>query len=437
MNIKTAVILSAALALPAAAQNRASRQIGVEEAVQLALRSSPGLQAAFERRDAASSQANALGGRMLPTVRLDEEFQHYNGPFTIAFPLGPPGAPPAEFTARNQNTNTFVAGLGQPVLGLIHLGFDYAALRAAASAAGEGALVVQNAVREAVQNGYLRYFEARALIDIARASESQLAEQHQIAEARLKAGVITQADLLRLQVAEANAKQQEIQAQTSATVAYTALMLAMGLDPTDKTVELLEPTSLENAKLPSQSEAQAQQLASTMRHEVLGARLQADSAQRQAHSRLFQLLPEINAEAAYLNVQGQVFAEEQSYFVGVKATWNIWEWGSSWFAYRSAEHQARAARFNVDEQVRQVKQDASSKLAQATAAAEAVALAQATIASAEEAYRVTDALVKAGSATTTDLLDAQSALTQARLNLVRARYEQAIATVSYQTAIGQ
>ena len=50
---------------------------------------------------------------------------------------------------------------------------------------------------------------------------------------------------------------------------------------------------------------------------------------------------------------------------------------------------------------------------------------------------MTEALVKAGSATTTDLLDSQSALTQAKLNLVRARYEQAIARVSVKRAIGE
>jgi outer membrane protein TolC len=72
----------------------------------------------------------------------------------------------------------------------------------------------------------------------------------------------------------------------------------------------------------------------------------------------------------------------------------------------------------------------------ARAATNAVEVAQAAIQSAEEAYRVTDALVKAGSATTTDLLDAQSALTTSRLNLVRARYDLAIARVSLNRAVG-
>ena len=57
--------------------------------------------------------------------------------------------------------------------------------------------------------------------------------------------------------------------------------------------------------------------------------------------------------------------------------------------------------------------------------------------SAAEAYRVTEAQLQAGTATTTDLLEAQAALTQARLNLTRAQYELAQARVDLQRALGQ
>ena len=74
---------------------------------------------------------------------------------------------------------------------------------------------------------------------------------------------------------------------------------------------------------------------------------------------------------------------------------------------------------------------------QTQAAAVVVDVAQQTIGSAKEAYRVTQALVQAGSATTTDLLDAQSAFLTARLNLARAQYEMAIQRVAFARAIGE
>jgi len=50
---------------------------------------------------------------------------------------------------------------------------------------------------------------------------------------------------------------------------------------------------------------------------------------------------------------------------------------------------------------------------------------------------VTDARVRAGAATITDLLDAEAALTQARLNLARANYERAMARVQLERAMGK
>jgi outer membrane protein TolC len=50
---------------------------------------------------------------------------------------------------------------------------------------------------------------------------------------------------------------------------------------------------------------------------------------------------------------------------------------------------------------------------------------------------VTDAQLQAGTATTTDLLEAQSALTQARLNYLRAQYELAISRVNLRRALGR
>ena len=53
-------------------------------------------------------------------------------------------------------------------------------------------------VREQIRIGYLRYYEAKALQEIARSSQHELSEQVTVAQARLKAGVLTNADVLRV-----------------------------------------------------------------------------------------------------------------------------------------------------------------------------------------------------------------------------------------------
>ena len=130
------------------------------------------------------------------------------------------------------------------------------------------------------------------------------------------------------------------------------------------------------------------------------------------------------------------FAPPNSAFLGIKANWAIWEWGASDLQRRAAAVQADAARRDQEMLARQIEAELGASLAQGDAARGAVGTAEKAVASAEEAYRVTDAALKAGTATTTDLLESQSALSQARLNLTRAQYELVLSDVALAHASG-
>ncbi|MBX7101711.1 MAG: TolC family protein, partial [Myxococcaceae bacterium] len=399
----------------------ANDELTVEDAVKRALEVNPQLRAAREKREGAADQARAVRGQLLPSAALSEEFQHYDKEFSVVFSI--PGAPTApSFVARDQNTNTFVAGARQPLLGLLHLSQELSAAGSASDAAQAQLEAGERAVREGIEAGYLRLFEARAALQVAQASQAQLGEQLAVAEARVQAGALTTADVLRVKVAKANIRQQELQAKVQESAARTALLTALDL-PLDAQVEFAEPTSLEAeaAKpVPSLPEATGQAL--DRRPELRAAQASAEAAEASSRARLAALLPEVDLEAAYIRIDGQAFAAKDQAYVGVKASWPVWTWGAQWYAHRAAAHQAEAARLTRDDADHQVRAEVSGRLEQLDAASSAVDVARTALESAEEAYRVTAAVVQAGSGTTTDLLDAQSALTQAKLNLVRSRY---------------
>jgi len=421
---------SALLAAPALAQNALPQKLDIDTAVALALAHTPGLGAVRARQEAASDQAKSLRGRLLPTIVVNDEQQHYDGPFNIAFG-------PASFTARNINTNVFTVAANEPLLGLLHLTQDHAALSNVAEAAEAQTRAVEATVREQVESGYLRMFEALAEVKIAKSSEAQLAEQHNLAAARLRAGVITNADVLRIETAQANAKLEEVQAQAQADATQTALLVTLGYPNDAQGIEFVEPTEKVEAVPETSADVEVQQRAEANRPEVAAAKLQMNAAGHQKTSSLFKLLPEIDLEGAYTHIHGEILAPEDSAFVGLKGSWPIFTWGADWYAYRAASANAEAAALSAEDQARNVRIDASGKLTRLRASRSAVDLANAAIASATEAYRVTDAQVKAGVATSTsDLLDAQSALTQAELNLTRAKYERAIAAVALKRATG-
>jgi outer membrane protein len=285
-----------------------------------------------------------------------------------------------------------------------------------------------------VRTQLLRLHEARALVEIAAASVTQLTEQLQMARSRLAAGVLTNADALRVETALASARQQEIQAAAQEQTERAGLLIAIGESPY-AAVDFAEPGLPDPGATPELEPAVKTALA--RRPEVESARLDEEAARRRARARTFALLPEVSAEAAYLHVSGQVFQPRDSGFVGVKASWPIWEWGARWYERSAAQAQADAASAQSAGVHDRVELEVAARLASARAAGNAVEVARTAIASAEEAYRVTDALVRAGSATTTDLLDAQSALTTARSSLARARYAHASAHIALARAMGE
>jgi outer membrane protein TolC len=413
------------VAMLAGAAQAETRKLTVEDALSEAMHSYPQLVAARARARAGGDVAKSAIGRMLPSVHLANEYQHWDSPFNIAF--GGMG-----FRVRNEDTNSFSASAAQPLLGLGRLSEDYLAQRGDADAAKQGLRAAEDEVRAGLRIGFLRYFEARAMTELALASAGQLDEQVVMTDAKVKAGVLTTADLLRVRVAADNARQQAIVARTQAAVSRAQVLAAVGLRP-DDAIELVEPLALLQ---PSDARDGTIDQALAHRPEVAAARDAAQSADHRKNASTWALAPEIDAEGAYLRTDGQIFAPKDSAFVGVRASWPIWEWGASWYARQAAAAQAEAAHADLDGRKRQVEVEVATRNAELGAASSAVKLADETIVSAEEAYRVTEAQVRAGAATTTDLLDSQAALTQSRLNRARARYEEAIARVTLQRAVG-
>jgi len=409
------------------------QRLTMDQVVQLAVASSPALKAARARARGNEEQAKSLRGRLLPSVNVSDEYQRWDSRFTVDFPIP---SMPLSIPARDLSTNTFVVAAGQPLLGLLHVSSDRNALTSAAEAATFDARTLEANLRDEIRAEFLRMFEARTLAGVAHASQDQLAEQIAVAKEKLAAGVLTPADVLRLNVAAANAKQQEIQAAAAEQVSRTTLLVAIGREPEELAVTFVEPATPESAEASEGDLAPMVAQALHDRSEIHSTALAAKAARDGSRARTYDLLPDVDLEAGYMHITGQAFAKVDSAFIGVKAAWQIWDWGARWYQHRAAESQAVAAQAQAEDARRRVQTDVAAKLANVRATASALETGRTTIGSAEEAYRVTTVLLGAGSANTTDLLDAQSALTQARLNFARARYEYALARIRLSRALG-
>jgi outer membrane protein TolC len=418
--------LGALFAAFGAVRSAAAEQLSIEDVARLTLQNLPEMQQARESATASSEASKSVGGRLLPSVHVMDEYQHWDSPFIIP-----------QFAAfgalRDQNTNTFVASARQPLLGLLHGTESYKASSTQADAAAANVKVNESDVRVSVELSYLDLFRAKERAEIAKASADELATEVAETQARVKAGTLTNSDLLRIQVAEASARQDIIVADADATVLRATILSNLGRSPDDTTTEFLPPNDLlAQVDVPASAGTDAL----SRRPEMQVAKYHADAASHDERARGYQLLPEIDLEGAYVRTDGQVFAPKNSAYVGVKADWAIWEWGAKNSARKAAAAEARIAALGVEATKQRVLREVTQRKAQLGAAVSAVALARQNIASAEEAYRVTEVQVRAGTSTTTDLLTAEAALTQARVRLENSRYALAAARLLLERALG-
>jgi outer membrane protein TolC len=425
-------VLFGAISLLLLARSAHADRLGIDDVVRLTLASSPELSAERARARARDERGTSAFRRMLPSVRLTEEYQHWDSPFEIE--ANAPGAPPGTAVrVREQDTNNLTLLATQPLLGLLRRSQEHKARSREAEAALLGVRASESELSEAVALEYLRMFEAKARAEIARSSEQDLAGELRDTEARVEAGKQTKADLLRVRVAVASAHQQGILADADVTVARANILSALGRSPDDTTTEFEPPTQLlarANPTVPAPADVLSR------RPELEQAKLRAESAEHLERSRFYALFPEVNLAAAYSRIDGQIFMPKNSAFIGVQANWTLWEWGANVAEKRAAAAEARASASETDATQRRILVEVALRKAELGAAASAVTVAEATIASAEEAYRVTGELVRAAEGTTTDLLSAEAALVNARLMLERARYAQAMARVRLTRAIG-
>ncbi len=429
--------------MASAQESAGARKVySLSEAVALAMQQNPRLQVSRHQSSANQDAASSTRGHLLPLVKLGTTYDYVkaNEGLDLSAVGGGSSGSSSPAPHLNEWAGDFSVTVAQPILGLTHISQDFAAAEKSAAASDSDTRAAENELRLEVEAGFLSLFEARAEKDIALSSHDQLTDQLRVAEAEFKDGTRTRADVLRFQVAAANADQQQIQAQVDEDNSKDQLLGLLGLaghvdrdevdflDPTDELRQRTLPTDLPDAQ---------EKFAESHRPELSSAQLQTDAAWHRKQARYFNLLPEFNVSYSYYRLLNTPEALPRDInLVGLSASWNVWDWGVNYYQAHSAGEQLGAAEANRESVREQIDVEVRTRLAQEHAASNAVQVATDAIAQAEEAFRVTSATVRAGAATTTDLLDAQAALTQARQNLVRSKYEELRARSALLKALG-
>ena len=414
--------------------------LSVFDAVQAALRNNPDLQAAAHRIAQAEAGLAEARAAWWPGAGVDFGYMRADAPSAYLF---------KRIDARSFQTGTDFNRPGTfdnfELAGTVRWNlFEGGATRMRQRLAatehtmsGLDRVALENAMIASVIAGYYDVLAAGEMIDTAEASArtvgAQLADVRKLYEGG--AAGARRADVLALEVRAAEAQEHVLQARNARELARAALAHLLGIPP-DRTLDL-SGDDWQPRPLPDAYEAAVQE-ALVRRPELEAARL---AVQRAGQARRL----EESAHLPRVDLVGRTWFDDpklrynnhdMNWTLGIVLSWDIFDGGAT----RAREQRAR---FRVEEMrsldrkaVLSVELDVRQAFLRKEEARARLAVAQKGLLQAEESLEQAGTLYRGGAATITRYLEAELALTSARVRVTRARFDLKKASADLARAIG-
>jgi len=289
------------------------------------------------------------------------------------------------------------------------------------------------------KQAYYEYARARALLLIAQSALAQTQAQLHDVEALVRGGALARVEQMRAQAQVAAARVAVARAQGSAAVNLTALRSLMHA----KGDEAFAVTEDLTAALPPLARSKGELLTTALANR---SELRALRGMTYVHDKAISAeqggkLPKLSLQGVYdfANPNQRVAPIEEKFI----SSWQvsaILSWSPNDFAVSDARaDRARAERLTSEGDLRALEDALVTEVSQAyedfVAAQEAQSQALSGIAAAEETYRVRREQFRAGSVVATEVIQAETELRKARLELVSAAIDARIASARIDRAI--
>ena len=305
-------------------------------------------------------------------------------------------------------------------------------LLAAASATQN--TVIQNILLAAVQ-AYYQVQANLAALEALRETERAAEESFRAADARHRAGVATPADKLQAQTALAQATLDRITAEGNLKTAYGVLANIMGLQA-NQDLQLASATPVpENPEIVEDINALIEQ-ARTRRPDLVATEAQLKAAEADIEVSKAAAKPNVSVFTGYSFQDGSNLTSNNNSAVGINVEIPIFNGYASTYQIRSAQAIADLRAAQRDTLRLQISLDVWRAYHNLRTSAQSISAARTLVESAEESSRVAFGRYKAGVGNILDVLNAQSALAEARQQFVQASLNWNIARAALAQSMG-
>lgn len=332
----------------------------------------------------------------------------------------------------------------------IYTGGRLSALTRAAGAEAEAAGHDRDAARAdlklEITRSFLAVLTARAASDVVRQALERTNAHLTDVRNQLSVGLIPPSDVLTVEAQQAHQRMLSIEADTIVETTTAEFKRLVGLDQSAP-IELVPSGSVAVQASPSprdpavSANGVVEARANRPERKALAFRIMA--AEDRVASASAGHLPVLTAVAGYdlarpnLKIFPLQDTWKPSWDVGVNVRWSLFDGGRVRAETAEAAANRRAAEARLRDFDAAVEVEVRQRMAELTSAIAAIEAAGVGVKAAAEARRVIAERFSAGVATNTEVLDAQTALLQADLDLTRARASAELANARLQRALGR
>ena len=334
------------------------------------------------------------------------------------------------------NTKTYPSGVGITISQTIYDG-----LRTANSVRGAESQV--KGQRELLRNteqlvlldaatAYMNVLQNSALVELQKQNLQALREELRAARDRFSVGEITRTDVAQAEASVANAESELALANSNLNTSNAVFFQVTGLRPTK-----LSPGRPIDGLLPSNL-AKAVDLGLSRHPAVNAAQFAVDSAMSNVKVAESALSPQLTLNGSAASDYNSALDVERSTSaaVALNLTVPIYQGGAEFATIRQNKELLGQSRIEVDVNREQVRANVVQYWGSLQAAKAAIESAQASVAANEIALRGVREEWRVGQRTTLDVLNAQTALFDARASLVIAQRDRVVASYAVLSASG-
>jgi outer membrane protein len=290
-----------------------------------------------------------------------------------------------------------------------------------------------------VKEAYFNILRADKTVNVAKSAVESLEAHHNVAKNFYDVGMIPVNDLLKAEVELANAQHNLIQAQNASRLARVSfnVLLSRSVDEPFEIEDILRYTK-ETPDFDNYLEK-----ALKARPEIKALDLTDAQIGQQINLAKSKYYPEVAFTYNYIkagdtpDVSGSSFQLSNQWQTIVGLSWTFWDWNKT----RNSVNQVESQKRQLSQTRKSIEDGIKLQLKQAILglkeAEEKIPTAQKAVEQAEENLRVSEERYRAQVTTSTEVLDAQTLLSQARMNYYNALYDHNLAKAGLLRAIGE